>query len=117
GGVAPDLGHRRRPDRRRHWVEMILAEGRTIVRMFEIVGERERVERSQVARCLAIETQQIAQHVPEPRAERIASLREQGRPSRAGIFEAAVVERDGERHIGSLGYYTEMGKQGREIGI
>jgi hypothetical protein len=105
----------RRPDRRGHRQQMVIAEGLAETLALEEVAERQiRIGAGDAERRLAIEAQDLREHVPEARPEGVAPLGEQGR---GGVFEAAMVQRHGERHVGGPAADPEMLEQGDEVRI
>ncbi len=118
-GVLQHLVAGGRPDRGRHRKEMILPKRLAVAACVEIIAQRLAGERRGlcVPRRLGIEAAEIAQHRPEARAEQIAPLREEAREAGAAVFQASLVERDGEGHFRRLGRDAEMGHQRREIGV
>ena len=55
----------------------------------------------------AVETQDVTQHSPETRPCQITPLPEQGCQAGAGVFQAALVERYREGHVGGVGLDTQ----------
>ena len=78
---------------------MILAERRAIPGRVEIGVERHVAQIAGGARRFSVEAHEVTQHCPEAGAHEISRLREEAGQARAGIFQAAVVERNGEGHI------------------
>jgi hypothetical protein len=62
-------------------------------------------------RRFAVEAQQVAQHSPESEAHGVSRLRKKAGQASAGIFQATVIERNGESHIGGLGRDSQMIEQ------
>ena len=96
---------------------MVLAKGFAIAILIEVLAERRQAKLGDVARGLAIEPHDVAQHRPEAEVQDIALLGENAGEIAARIFEIAVVERDRERHFRRLGGRPQMREQRRQIRV
>ncbi len=105
GGKVADGGARNRPDGRRLGQQVVFLEGRTIALGSQIVAEggHALAERAGVGRGVPIEAADVTQHRPEPAGDQVAGLGEQTGQGVGAVFERAVVQRDGEGHLGAPG--------------
>ena len=114
--VVRDLRRRRRPHRRGHRIEVVVAEGVAVAAVAKIVAERHARQGADVARRLAVEAHEVAHHRPEARPHHIGRLRQQAGEV-AAVFEPSAVQRHGKRHLGRLDRNAKMLKQRDEVRV
>ncbi len=71
----------------------------------------------QVAWGVAVKAQKVRKHRPETWPQDVGLLGQQARAGSAGIFEAAIIQRNGERHVRSRGRHAQLLEKRGEIGI
>ncbi len=108
---AEHVGQRHRPDRRAHGHDVMIDEALAITAGFQVFTQRG-VRRDalvfQIIDRLAIETQDIAQHAPEPWRQQIAALGEQAVEVIAVIFHASARIMHRKAHFRRLEADTQL---------
>ena len=112
----------KRPDRRAHRQQVIVAQARRIALLAQEVAERLFVEplREHERRRRSVKLHDVADHPPHAQRRDVAPVREQSVEPGARIFEApppARIERSGERHVAFLRRDAEMIEHGGEVRI
>ena len=116
-GYSPTPHRRSGPDRRRHRIEIVIAKGRPKAAPVEIGLERTEILAADVVARLAEESHDVAQHRPIARPQQIGGLRDEAAQACAGIFDRAIVDRSGERHVAFPRLDAKAGEQGGEVRI
>ena len=117
GRVVRDLAGRKRPDGGGQRVEMILPKGLAVAARFEILAKRRQANPGDLARGVAVEAHDVAQHRPESEFDDIASLGEQTGDAGAGIFEIASANGNRKRHFRWPARRPQMREQRLQVGI
>ena len=115
--MATHLCRRRGPDGRSHGVEVVVAKRAAVAVGIQVVVERLVARDLRIARGLAVEPQQVAQHGPEAGARQVVLLREQAAQVGARVFEPASVQAHCERHVRGRGRHGQVLEQRGEVRV